>query len=477
MNERLLSDQKKIEATNELLLADQKKIQASNQQLLADQKKVRQSNERLLADQEKNRAINEWLIADQQKIRAINERLLADQEKIRAANERLTADQEKIGALNKQLLADQEKNSAANGRLIADQQKIRALNEQLLAARREQTLADQSQIRAATEQRAEPRASKQRLVRANRSPRCFVGFFGLNRSLRWTSESIRLNVLGPLADFGCDVVSAVHLNCPDIIINPRSGEIGVPVDDAGIEQLEPALRWLESQCDDSIAAFLPLVMRTPLKFEDDSTGQTRKNILHQLHSLRQLARLLDVLDAQSFDIFVFLRTDLLYIDPIPVPNIVDSICYKSVDLITARWHQCSGLNDRFAFCSARGAHAYLQRIKWVPQFCNMTGSIHSESLLGFVADRMNLKCDFTDIVVAAGHDQVHSDRAADLDAVAGGIGPQPVNHVARTPSCTDCPAASGRHISSATGRGAAAPEPLARRTRGYCPWPNSRGRG
>lgn len=230
--------------------------------------------------------------------------------------------------------------------------------------------------------------------RPDRRPTCFVGFFGLNRSLQWTYDSIRENVLDPLEAFGCEPVLAGHFNCPDTVHSPRSGEFHVPLETKSMRKLKLEICWLEPQTTDVFADLLPVLLATPLRQEDDPEGIVRLNVMHQLHSLRRLGSLLRLLGSRVFDFYCFLRPDLMYIDPMPVAEVFDLIQDKKTDLITADWHQWGGLNDRFAYCSFRGAQVYLNRIDLVRQFCVEKGMFHAESLLLYAAERAQLSCEF-----------------------------------------------------------------------------------
>lgn len=244
--------------------------------------------------------------------------------------------------------------------------------------------------------RVNRRGAADGVASGDHTSRCFVGFFGLNRSLRWTHDSIKRNIVGPLATFGIKPVVAAHFNCPPTIHSPRSGEFHIPFHMMGVEELDPELVWLEPQSDSNIAADLPLVLRTPVKNEDDPEGIIRRNVLQQLHSLSRLSLLVDAMDPSSFDLFVLLRADLMYLDPIPVEDVVAMI-HQGTDIITPRWHQWTGLNDRFAFCSRRGANAYLNRRRWVRQLCEETGTFHSESLLLYMVEKTGLSRGLTDV--------------------------------------------------------------------------------
>jgi hypothetical protein len=225
-------------------------------------------------------------------------------------------------------------------------------------------------------------------------PECLVGFYGLNRSLRWTGESIRRNVLESLAR-RFNVTRVAHFNKPDLIHSPRSGELMVPSTMDGIEHLELHRCEVEKQTDDGISHVLPIILNTPLKFEPDPDGIIRKNVLYQLYSLSRLGRMLDEQEPNRFSLFALLRADLEYIDEVPTVDIAQRIG-NGEDLITPSWHQFGGLNDRFAFASRRGAHVYLNRLDRVASYCESQGEIHSEAMLKYVAESAGLSLGFID---------------------------------------------------------------------------------
>lgn len=222
-------------------------------------------------------------------------------------------------------------------------------------------------------------------------PRIFVGLFGLNRSLKWTRPSIERNILAPLAAAPVDVVTAAHFNMPPVIDNLRTREKGVRHRNLGWAKLPLNAVLLEGQSPDA----LPDEVRTWMKpvFPDDTAeiAQTRSNLIHQLHSLRRLWTLTEILDRDAFDAFLLFRPDLEYIDPLDVGLVLDRIVGGDVDLITPEWGTYGGLNDRFALCSPRGAGHYAQRLSAVDEFCRAHDWLQAESLLDHVARKEQLK--------------------------------------------------------------------------------------
>lgn len=224
---------------------------------------------------------------------------------------------------------------------------------------------------------------------------CFVGFFGLDRSLRWTGPSIEQNVLSPLRDFGFHLRTAAHFNFPREIENSRTQEKTVtsqkrsssfPFEICWIEPQDQSLLDIESNQD---------YRNIFLKYKSMQEYQTRRNLALQLHSLNRIWKICSLIEADSADLFVFLRPDLEYIDRLDVAQICESIVNRGVDLITPEWQQWDGLNDRFAFCSARGAATYCQRLNRAHEhIAERGGDFHAESFLKWSAERDALHLDF-----------------------------------------------------------------------------------
>lgn len=210
--------------------------------------------------------------------------------------------------------------------------------------------------------------------------RCFIGFFGLNRSLRWTAPSIRRNVIDPMRDAGFDCFVAAHFNQPAMIHHPASGERRVKLRRRAIKNLEIDLQWIERQSEENVAELLDVAMSVPFRDFPDPDGGTRRNILYQMHSLRRLWKMLDVVGPERFQVFLLLRPDIEYIDRIDMPAIQE-IMSGSVDMVSPSWQQWDGLNDRFAFCNRKASAVFLNRWDRVAEFCRERQYLHPEALL------------------------------------------------------------------------------------------------
>jgi hypothetical protein len=227
------------------------------------------------------------------------------------------------------------------------------------------------------------------------SMRTLVGFYGLNRSLRWTAASINKNVIAPLRGANVDVRCAAHFNEPGLIHDERSGELGIAIDRTGIGLLPLDALTLEKQEEGRLPATVLQAISDLPERPTVAPRQTMLNLLWQLYSLNQLWKLIHV-TRDRHDAYIFLRPDMEYLDPLD-PSVLTRIASGEVDLITASWGKWGGLNDRFAICSPTGAEVYAQRISGVERLCADEGYLHGEPLLKSVAERANLRLGYTDV--------------------------------------------------------------------------------
>jgi hypothetical protein len=222
----------------------------------------------------------------------------------------------------------------------------------------------------------------------------FVGFFGLNRSLDITSSTIRTSIMEPLKGAGFSIVSAAHLNSPDIINSPRSGEREVIAANFGIQNIGCELIWQEPQREDCIEPLASILYANhPMRDEADDDRITRRNALLQMYSQARLLEMLRMVGLERFKVFCFARPDLLFLDKIPTGAIM-SVANGNVDIVTPDWQRWGGLNDRFALCSRRGAEVYLDRLNWVFGFCSEKGYFHPEEILLYSIERSGLRYEF-----------------------------------------------------------------------------------
>jgi len=223
--------------------------------------------------------------------------------------------------------------------------------------------------------------------------RALVGFYGLNRSLRWTAASINKNVIAPLRRANVEVTCAAHFNEPGVIHDQRSGELGIAIDRTGISRLPLDALTIEKQGEERLPASVVQAIGGLPEGPHVAPWQTMMNLLWQLYSLNQLWKLIHVTPDRC-DAYVFLRPDMEYLDRLD-PALLAQVAGGKVDLITGSWGQWGGLNDRFGICSPKAAEVYAQRIRGVERLCEEKGWLHGEPLLKSVAEHANLKLGYT----------------------------------------------------------------------------------
>ncbi len=210
----------------------------------------------------------------------------------------------------------------------------------------------------------------------------YLLFFGITRSLQWTIDSIRQNVISPAQKYG-DVSIFCHFFQLDKIINLRSGENGA-FDSDEYRLLRPD--WISLEPPDHCL--------TQWNFEEISRHgdwwnddyASLKNLIHQLHSLYRVTE--HALQQQEPGLVVFCRPDLRYHDSLDRSIRWVKSSKRQVVLIPD-WQWWGGLNDRFSIVSGEKAiRAYGQRILKIPDYLAQSGgALQGEKLLKFSLDQ------------------------------------------------------------------------------------------
>jgi hypothetical protein len=212
--------------------------------------------------------------------------------------------------------------------------------------------------------------------------RCLIGFFGITRSLRHTAGAIHANFYTPLREAGITTLRAGHFNLPATINNPRSGESNIVTDRSESALLALDLCWVEPQTSNAIIAEYDVARGFPVAFGDQY--RSLANLCHQLHSLERLWSLLQLLGPAEDDLVLLLRPDLLYLDRLDPDAHLAPLREGRDDLIVPGWQDWGGLNDRFAFCTARTARIYATRVRLFVDACRELRGMHAETFLHFV---------------------------------------------------------------------------------------------
>jgi len=218
---------------------------------------------------------------------------------------------------------------------------------------------------------------------------CFC-FFGLNRSLSKTIASIEQQVFGPVRKAGFDyTVYAAFMDPGETFTNYRSGEVGC-APERGSEQLLGTKKFLmidQTKADQQLDNSMAFGSRDP--WGDHYTSV--RNACRALVSLDAVTKLWEENEADPDQtIFVYLRPDMIYHDPLPLKDITDAFAKFGANLfLTPFWATFGGLNDRMAVLGSNAARAYGHRIQIMDTFLAELGTgMHAETFVRYVASRI-----------------------------------------------------------------------------------------
>lgn len=203
-----------------------------------------------------------------------------------------------------------------------------------------------------------------------RRARVAVCFYGLNRSLRHTIESLRSHIFGPL-DAAC-VQADVFFHTWTV-----RDEAGVPL--GGAQELlellgDRVVRW----SDDDQDAFDQSVNFSAWRQVDDRyKGPNFKNIRRQLESLARVTALWK--GHADYAAVLCIRPDLLVLDDIDVEQLIH---LEPNQLLTPYWHRYSGLNDRLGAGRVEVAAAFGTRARLMWDYAQ-SNFIRAESFLSW----------------------------------------------------------------------------------------------
>lgn len=194
--------------------------------------------------------------------------------------------------------------------------------------------------------------------------RVAVIFFGIARRLADTIGSIETRVFGANAGQGLHFTRIASLNLVDVIVSPRSGEIGIVPERNEVFLLDADTYLLQRQDDATIAEALAAAQRQPDIYRDDWASV--RNHLHQLASLKRAWPLIEQA-RPGFDRVLFIRPDLFYHDDFPLARIAPLLSAPNA-IALPDWGGFRGLNDRLAFAGMEAARHYANRLDLIPDF-------------------------------------------------------------------------------------------------------------
>jgi len=223
--------------------------------------------------------------------------------------------------------------------------------------------------------------------------RVAVCFFGLTRSLEYTLERLRAQLLDPLLLAGAQLTTFGHTYSVSVAENNRTmehnasfnwklGRLLVP--EASHFAVENREEVLAAGLEANLSRWYDLVGLSPLWVWGDKSI-VRNHVL-QLHSLSAVTALWWPHLASSFDVVIYSRFDVLYVTPLPMAVVSEAASQKNA-VYVPDWASWGGVNDRFCVASPAAAAAYGLRLRNMQAFVAEKNGMHSETFLAYSLKR------------------------------------------------------------------------------------------
>lgn len=216
-------------------------------------------------------------------------------------------------------------------------------------------------------------------------------FYGLNRSLRYTINSIHRHIFGPLFD-GCvqwDVFA--HTYSETTITSPHAGEFQSPI--GGSKEMTELLRPHRFTVTHQMDTDEELDIRVYTGRGFAYVNVTQRNLLRQLKSL-QLVTALWTPHATMYRSVAYVRPDLLFTTPL---DVIAMIGAREGELYAPYWHRHLGENDRFVFGAPSAAAIWGNRLVEAAVYAKRHRLI-SEPFLAWVLAKHNLRVRYTSMI-------------------------------------------------------------------------------
>jgi len=224
---------------------------------------------------------------------------------------------------------------------------------------------------------------------------CFFGVVG--RSLSDTINSINNNIFDVLKEHNIEYDVLCHNILVDSITNLRTGEKDAKVNNDDYKLLNPTI-YIEDKQEDIDKLF---------KYENYRADTTTdiykipgcpviKNIIRQMYSIEKVTELWK--SKKDYDLYIYLRPDLLYINKINVPQILENINKKNI-LFTPNWGQgAQGINDRIYYGDYKTIQIFGNRINSLNNFTIDKGKVYnSEKHMKILTETYEIEKIFIDL--------------------------------------------------------------------------------
>ena len=218
-----------------------------------------------------------------------------------------------------------------------------------------------------------------------------VCFFGIMKLRPEVLTSIRKKIFDVLRDHGVSYHVYLHTYPLTEITNGRNGENKLPLVKDAWKKLAPDY-WAvtdQSDFDETVELSDYLKMGDPWP---ESRGNSLMNHLRSLNSQHVVSSLW-CSSSNKYRCVIFLRPDLIYIDPLDMRAVKEvGSAGRGVPIVcTPSWaHPANGCNDRIAVGTPEGMRLYGTRLNGAKKYTE-TKPLHSETYLKHVLDSKRVK--------------------------------------------------------------------------------------
>tara|TARA_B100000989_G_scaffold279710_1_gene242571 strand:+ start:721 stop:1617 length:897 start_codon:yes stop_codon:yes gene_type:complete len=203
-------------------------------------------------------------------------------------------------------------------------------------------------------------------------------FWGLTRSLKYTIESIKKNILQPLDDGNIEYKIFVHtFSLKTKYNNPRANENNMTLDFDEYKLLNPDFFEMEDQ--DEVKANIQIEKYRSLPDPWESNYVCLDNFVCAMYSKQQLGTMIHNSNIE-FDYIVYLRPDLYYLVPFDIRYFSITNEYN---VCTPNFHLFPKLNDRFCILHASNLDKYSGLFNYMYEYSRIY-PLHSERFQYFM---------------------------------------------------------------------------------------------
>ena len=193
---------------------------------------------------------------------------------------------------------------------------------------------------------------------------CFFGVIGI--SLKYTIESIKKNIFDILKERDIEYDVFIHNNKISHITYLGTNKKYL-IDNLLYKKLNPK-KYIETpQIDFDKKYNWEMVFRNGDIHQNNFFSL--RNAIREIYSIKKVTQLWK--NKEEYDLYLYLRPDLLYINKLDIELILQNINKKNL-LFTPNWDKHYGLNDRLYFGKYNTILKIANRIDMIPELITKT---------------------------------------------------------------------------------------------------------